>query len=195
MVLDGRQRRRLAITFIAIWRQLRLQRAATGYTQLTDLGRIYRDEPMVRMQYEIIKALHEGRDPAAVPPGAATYVVDFWEQVATLVRLRQIDREMLFMTLGMGAVPLWTLLRPFMDRIRSDRSEPKLGEQFEWLAGVMADRARRAGYVEVDADHILPNIGAYYENLSDRLRSAEELRRPIRPRVNRRASDTARSGP
>lgn len=89
MVLDGRQRRRLAITFIAIWRQLRLQRAATGYTQLTDLGRIYRDEPMVRMQYEIIKALHEGRDPAAVPPGAATYVVDFWEQVATLVRLRQ----------------------------------------------------------------------------------------------------------
>jgi hypothetical protein len=100
VVLDGRQRRRLAITFIAIWRQLRLQRAATGYTQLTDLGRIYRDEPMVGMQYEIIKALHEGRDPAAVPPGAATYVVDFWEQVATLVRLRQIDREMLFMTLG-----------------------------------------------------------------------------------------------
>ena len=57
----------LAVTFVAIWRQLSLQRSASGYAQVTDLSRQDRAEPMLRVKVQIYQALHEGCPPAEVP--------------------------------------------------------------------------------------------------------------------------------
>jgi hypothetical protein len=81
----------LAVTFVAIWRQLALQRSASAYAQVTDLSRQDVAEPMLRMKLEIYDALHDGCNPVHVPFGAASYVIDFWEDIGVLVRQGHID--------------------------------------------------------------------------------------------------------
>ena len=51
----------LALTFIAIWRQLALQRSASGYAQVTELSRQDLAEPMLRVKVEILRVLRRRR--------------------------------------------------------------------------------------------------------------------------------------
>ena len=176
----------LAITFMAIWRQLRLQRAATGYSQLTDLSRQDQAEPMLRMKLEILSSLRDGIDPAHVPYGAASYLTDFWEDTAALVREGHLDRRLLHMTIGNGCRRWWALLAPFIERVRAETGNARAAEHFEWLAGTMAEFDRRdADTTRYDMEAIKPGLNDLIRNQADRLRVAEELRaivvRPMAP--------------
>jgi hypothetical protein len=166
----------LAVTFIAIWRQLVLQRSAAGYAQLTDLSRQDVAEPMLRMKVEIYQALRDGREPAQVPYGAASYVIDFWEDIGVLVRHGHVDRRLLHEANGNGCRRWWATLRPFIERIRADVG-PRAAENFEWLEGQMADLDRKVGDPTVyDAEYLARTLDNHLRNQRDRLRTAEELR-------------------
>jgi hypothetical protein len=169
----------LAITFVAIWRQLRLQRAATGYAQLTDLSRKDVEEAMLRMKVEILRALRAGTDPTHIPYGAASYVTDFWEDAGALVRVGHFDAKLLYMTMGNSCVRWWLTLQPFLETVRAERGEPRLAEHFEWLAGVMADLNRRDGAPDLTAEGVRQNTESYLRNNEERLRTAESLRTVI----------------
>jgi len=179
----------LAVTFVAIWRQLALQRSASGYAQVTDLSRQDMAEPMLRVKVEIYRALHDGCEPAHVPFGAASYVVDFWEDIGVLVRHGHIDRRLLHETMGNGCRRWWTTLQPFIERVRAEVG-PRAAEHFEWLAGQMADLDRKVGDTTIyDAEYIARTLDNHMRNQSDRLRTAEDLRgfvlRPSSPAVTK----------
>ena len=178
----------LAVTFIAIWRQLALQRSAAGYAQVTDLSRQDVAEPMLRVKVEIYQALRDGCKPTEVPFGAASYLIDFWEDVAVLVRQGHINRRLLHETMGNGCRRWWATLHPFVERVRAETG-PRGAEHFEWLAGQMADLDRKVGDQTIyDAEYIARTLENHLRNQSDRLRTAEELRgfvlRPASQTVN-----------
>jgi hypothetical protein len=166
----------LAVTFIAIWRQLALQRSAAGYAQVTDLSRQEVTEPMLRVKVEILQALRDGCEPAQVPYGAASYVIDFWEDIGVLVRQGHLDRRLLHESMGNVCRRWWATLHPFVERVRADVG-PRGAEHFEWLAGQMAILDQKVGDTTISDAEFLARTFDYYErNLSDRLRTAEELR-------------------
>jgi hypothetical protein len=166
----------LAVTFIAIWRQLALQRSAAGYAQVTDLSRQEVTEPMLRVKVEILQALRDGCEPAQVPYGAASYVIDFWEDIGVLVRQGHLDRRLLHESMGNVCRRWWATLHPFVERVRADVG-PRGAEHFEWLAGQMAILDQKVGDTTIyDAEFLARTFDYYERNLSDRLRTAEELR-------------------
>ena len=167
----------LAVTFIAIWRQLALQRSAAGYAQVTDLSRQEVTEPMLRVKVEILQALRDGCEPAQVPYGAASYVIDFWEDIGVPGPSRpsrpkapaRIDGQLVRRRWG-------ATLHPFVERVRADVG-PRGAEHFEWLAGQMAILDQKVGDTTIyDAEFLARTFDYYERNLSDRLRTAEELR-------------------
>ena len=124
----------LAVTFIAIWRQLALQRSAAGYAQVTDLSRQDVAEPMLRVKVEIYQALRNGCKPTEVPFGAASYMIDFWEDVAVLVRQGHINRRLLHETMGNGCRRWWGTLHPFVERVRAETGPRARSTSSGWRA-------------------------------------------------------------
>jgi hypothetical protein len=166
----------LAVTFIAIWRQLALQRSASDYAQVTDLSRQDQGEPMLRVKVAIYRALHDGCKPEEIPFGAASYLVDFWEDIAVLVRHGHVDRRLLHETMGSGCRRWWATLSPFIQRVRVDVA-PRGAEHFEWLAREMADLDRQVGDSTIyDAAYVLRTLDQHMQNQVDRLQTAEALR-------------------
>jgi hypothetical protein len=172
----------LGVTFIAIWRQLRLQRAAMGYSQVTEISRDDVGESMLRMKLQILEALRDGVDPAFIPYGPASYVIDFWEDVGALVRLGHMDKRLLYMTMGPACVRWWVIVEPFMQRVRLETGEAGGGENFEWLAKAMARIHRAHGGVAYDAETVRAGLEHYILNNRDRLMTAEALRAPVAKR-------------
>ena len=120
----------LAVTFFAIWRQLALQRSASGYAQVTELSRQDLAEPMLRVKVEILRALRDAGQPTAIPYGAASYVTDFWEDIGVLVRYGHIDGRLLHETMGNMCRRWWATLRPFVEQLRIEAG-PRGGDHFE----------------------------------------------------------------
>ena len=73
----------LAVTFLAIYRQLRLQRGATAIEQLDAFQREWRAEPILRAKVGVLAALRDGVDRASVPNEPAETIVMFWDGSGT----------------------------------------------------------------------------------------------------------------
>ena len=166
----------LAVTFIAIYRQLRLQRAAAGYAQITELSRQDQAEPMLRMKLDILRALHDGCEPTAIPYGAASYVTDFYEDVGALIRMGFVDKRLVHESMGTGCRKWWATLRPFVEQVRIEAG-PRTVAHFEWLAKEMATLDLRTGDTTTyDQAYLARTLDAQIRNAGDRLAIAEELR-------------------
>ena len=84
----------LAITFVAIYRQLSIARSANAFAQIDAIHRESDSERLTRAKLEVFLAMREIRDPGDLPEAAATTVADFWEKVGTLARAGHIDRAL-----------------------------------------------------------------------------------------------------
>lgn len=83
----------LAITFVAIFRQLRLQRGAGAIEQMASLQRDWDGERMARSRLTVMLALQENADLTDFPV-AWGVVGDFWEAIGYLVRAGHVDRHL-----------------------------------------------------------------------------------------------------
>lgn len=134
----------LVVTFIAIYRQLRIMRSASAFEQLDAFERELRSERMIRSELEVLVALRDGTDPAHLSRGAAYGIFQFWETTGALARRGHLDPKLLFEGSGINVVDWWQTLAPYAKRVRVDAQSPAFLENFEWLAGTMAELARRA---------------------------------------------------
>ena len=176
----------LVVTFIAIYRQLSIARSANAFEQMNRIADEWASERMSRNILEILLALREGVNPENVPEGAASYIGDFWENVASLVRARHVDRKLFHEFLGNACRTWWATLAPFVGRFRSEFGDPRGGEHFEWLAGVMAEMDKKAGVGAIfDDAYLIGSLDRRIQNDQDRIRLSEELRavmiRPMSP--------------
>jgi len=123
----------LAVTFFAIYRQLRVQRSANAFTHLGALVDELQGERFIRKWIGVLVALRDGAAPVDLPDAPASAIANYWEKVGALVRAGHIDRSLIAEGLA-GADEFWGILAPWVMRARAEDANPTLWENFEWLA-------------------------------------------------------------
>ncbi len=141
---------------------------------------------MNRHKLEILLAFRDELNPANVPSGAASYVRDFWDDMALLVRAGHVDRRLVYESFTAPCRAWWATLAPIVRRLRIEAADPRLSEHHEWLAGVMAEMDRKAGVdISFDEAYVASTLDERIERARDQIRVAEELRavivRPMSP--------------
>jgi hypothetical protein len=137
----------LAVTFLAIYRQLALARSAGAQQQLALDTREWQSERMLRHRLDVLLALRDGSDPAGVPLASASALADYWDGVGSLAHDGHLDRKVID---SANCQLWWATLAPFIRKARADWGDPQIGQAWERLAGEMADMGRRGGHEIVD---------------------------------------------
>ena len=135
----------LAVTFLAIYRQLRLQRNQGAIEQIAAASRELGSDDLSAIDSRSSTALRDGTDAAHVPTGGAAGLSNFWEGIGTLVRPGHLDRRLLWDADGNTCQIWWAYLAPWCLQIRKDVGDPAIYENFEWLAQAMREMDVRAG--------------------------------------------------
>lgn len=135
----------LAITFLAIYRQLRLQRDSAAIEQVADMERLWTSERMSRSKLAVLLALESGIAPMDIPDKAATHIGDFWERMGYLTRTGHMNKQFVYDQWTILAQTWWARLRPSTIGWRERDEEPGIWVEFEWLAQTMAAMDAKAG--------------------------------------------------
>jgi hypothetical protein len=126
----------LAVTFLAIYRQLAIARGATAFAQLGALADEWQGERLTRKRLGVLLALRDGDEPGDIPDSQASAVANFWEKVGALARAGHIAPSLI--AEGFGGTQLWwTSLAPWVTKVRIEDANPAFWEHFEWLAETM----------------------------------------------------------
>ena len=165
----------LAVTFIAIWRELSMARSASAREQLASLDREFTSERTMRYQLAIFTALRDGTEPADLPVGALSALANWWEYVAQLVRSGDLDMEVFYPSYALHAQAWWAILGPAVRRLRAEQGNPHNYGDNEWLAGQLAEMDRRKGRPPVDVAMLGP-LDHLISSRHERLKVEEELR-------------------
>jgi hypothetical protein len=169
----------LVVTFLAIYRQLRLQAHASAIEQLEEMDRVGESERFGQSAVETLIALRDGADPAVLPDGAEDVVAGAWEKFATLARAGHRDTKLLWQSNPRGAQVWWGLLAPSTRKWRAESGSPTYLQDFEWLAGVMAELDRRAGRPAVTPAFVTSRIDGMLAHHQKAIRVAQALRTVI----------------
>ena len=127
----------LAVTFIAIYRQLRLQRSQGAIEQIDAFNREWNSERLLSYRLNVLIALQDGTDPAHLPGTAAQTLGDYWEVIGTLTRAGHLDRRLLWDSIGNVCQMWWGYLGPYDRAVRARLGDPRFYANFEWLAAEM----------------------------------------------------------
>ena len=158
----------LAVTFVGIYRQLRLQAHASAAEQLAEFRREAYSEAMLRYGLDVMIALRDREDPADIPDAAVLGIGDYWENMAILARSGHRDVKLLWRYDSASTQIMWAWVAPWVARVRA---ESRFGlpsyTELEWLAGVMAEMDRSAGRPAITravvASHLEPRIALHRE--------------------------------
>jgi hypothetical protein len=166
----------VAGTLFGLYRQLRLQSNKDAIEQLGAFDREWREELYNHVRLEILLALRGGVDPARIPEGLAVEIGSFWEKIGALVRAGHIDPDLLWNGSGGDCAVWWTTLAPLTRRLRTEAEGPTYLENFEWLAGIMDARNRRAGLLPTDEAWLKTNMERRIRMFQDLIRVQQSLR-------------------
>jgi hypothetical protein len=165
----------LVVTFVAIYRQLRIMRNASAVEQLQAFERELGSERLIRFELATLVALSDGVDPAYLSRGTTGGIWVFWEKTGALARQGHLDPKLLWEGSGTNVVEWWRTLAPYAKRVRAETKSPAFLEHFEWLAGKMAELSQRAGTI-TDLQEPGATLEARINWLHERLRIEEALR-------------------
>jgi hypothetical protein len=168
----------LAITFIAIYRQLRITRSAHAVEQVEGYRRQFDNERMARYQLTILIAR---RDKLEIPSAAGRAVGNYFETLGSLSQKGHLDIKLLWDLLSLNTLLWWNVLEPYVRRERAELGE-RMFEDFEWLARVFVKMDRRAGQIlALDETYAVNGLAApgEIEALQDRIRVEQSLRSVI----------------
>jgi hypothetical protein len=169
----------LAVTFLAIYRQLSLQRDAAAIEQVRVIYREWADERMSRAKLETLSLIRDGAETATVLT-AGVDIGDFWEGYAYLVKSGNIDRRLMYDSLGPAARIWWGLLASSARAAREQANDQGVWIDFEWLAGIFAEFDRVAGEpAAYDAAYIARRLPDLIETNRTAVARFEELRAVI----------------
>lgn len=174
----------LAITFVAIYRQLKIQRDTAALQQVFDMERAWTSERMSRSKLDVAEALRAGVAPLDIPDKASSHIGDFWERMGYLTRTGYMNRTFVYEQWSMLVQQWWARLRPSAVAVRERDQEPEIWVEFEWLATQMAamDRKRRVHH-PLDPESLARDL----PNLVEQMRQAvaiDEALRTITVRID-----------
>lgn len=167
----------LGITFVAIYRQLRLHRAATTFQQAAELVHEWDGERMLRARVAVLEAMSTTTDPATWPEHAAAAIGDYWERVGNLVQEGHVDHDQVN---GNTCRMWWARLSPFASLGRDRFGDPEIFIHFERLADVYAREDAKAGItVAYDQPYLDRLLSGSLASARGALGAAEDLRSVI----------------
>jgi hypothetical protein len=165
----------LAVTFLAIYRQLATARSIGFREELDGLAREWQSERLMRYRREVMITLRDAGDDAPLPQGPAGGVADYWEKLGELTRRGHLDATALHSFYSPVCQAWWAQLAPHIRRLRADYADPHIYEQFEWLVRLMADLDHRTGRRQFDLTRFTPRAASIAQ-LDEKLRIEESLR-------------------
>lgn len=164
----------LAVTFLAIYRQLRLQRAANAFDHLSRLMAEWGSERLLRAKIAVGLALQRGE---SVPYGPGTMITDYWDTLGGLVRHGFLDDRVVYEAMGRKLMLWYALLGEDDRRIREQEGDDAIDANFEWLAGVFARFAVQGGKADpLDRARALSALDEVIAAYQESLRIAEDSR-------------------
>jgi hypothetical protein len=169
----------LAVTLLALYRQVRLQRAAGAMEQASRLSREWYGERMTRSKLGVLTALQSGAEPAAVPPGGAGGILNFWEEMGYLAKAGHLEVDLVFDVFGGNVLIWWFFVGPYARAIRLEQRDPEVGENFEWLVSRIRHLQLRAGGPVPTAELARQLIPGLVIRLREELETFEALRAVI----------------
>jgi hypothetical protein len=122
----------LAITGLAIFRQLRAQRSASLFDQTGAWDREFEGPRMVRQKLALLLAI-EDRDPAEGLPVANDEVPDFFDRLGYLVSRGHVGVEDFWQFARPVVSFYWGVLAPYIERDRAANDDPTFYHWFELL--------------------------------------------------------------
>lgn len=170
-----------AVTLIAIYRQLKLQRGQGAIEQIDAYRREWYSERLLSYQLTLLVALQDGADPAHVPDAAGGTLSNYWEGIAALARAGHLDRRLLWDYYGNTCQVFWGYLGPYCRAARARVGDPSIFENFQWLSGEMDAMDRGAGRsVKYSSDAVLlSGLDVRVDSTREHLRIAQSLRTVI----------------
>lgn len=169
----------LAVTFLAIYRQLRLQRSQAAMDQLDRFHREWTSERMLRHLHDAWVALRETKDPTTLPAGARYALANYWEKVGALAYGGHANPKLLWDLFGTEIGECWALLAPAIKAARTRLNDPTgmmIFNNFEWLVDAVA-RFSPSGVAVVGEANLLSVADVRIATLEGLLRVEEALRR------------------
>src|SRR5512132_1630977 len=85
----------LAVTFVAIYRQLALARSANAFAQLGALADEWQGERLIRKRIGVLHALRDGAAASGIPDSPAQALANYWEKVGALARSGHVDPSLI----------------------------------------------------------------------------------------------------
>ena len=170
----------LAVTFIAIYRQLRLQRSQGAIEQTGAWEREWYSERFLLHRLNVLVAFQDGGDPANLPEAAARTLTNYWEEIGALARSGHLDRRLLWDNQGNSCRHWWGRLESWARATRARHEDPTLAVDFEWLAGEMQAMDRRAGVGLIyDEARLSAMLDGELNSTRERIRIEQSLRTVI----------------
>jgi len=167
----------LGVTFVAIWRQLRVQVSANTFAQLQAFDNELRSERMVWAFHDVLVASQQGVQSQDLPAGAADAMATHWESVGTLVRGRNLERRAVYDQFSFGVQYDWARLHAFAEKVRAATGMPAIYEHFQWLAEEMARIDRERGQeITFDAAYLAARLPDSLDWCLSQIRSFERSR-------------------
>jgi hypothetical protein len=168
----------LAVTFVAIYRQLRLARNTEASRMIDGFYAEWNAERMLRYRLAIIRWLVAGSPPASMPRGSMNGIANFWEKLAALGRRGHLDTTLLWDSFGNDCVVAWYDLAPWATLSRDEQDDPRVFEHFEWLADRMIELDRRSGAEPLSRAVYASVLAARLAATQEKLRIEVALRSP-----------------
>jgi hypothetical protein len=173
----------LAITFIAIYRQLRLTRDAEAMRMLDSFYTEWNAERMIRYRLDVARWIMGGQAAGTEPRGSLNGIGNFWEKLGTLGRRGHLDTRLLWDGFGADCVASWYDLETFVQTARDALHDPRIFEHFEWLARRMNDLDRRSGSEPMNRESYSAQIPARLAAQEEKLLVEVALRSTVDARV------------
>jgi hypothetical protein len=167
----------LGVTFLAIYRQLAMQRGDQGRAQIQELGTRIDSTRMRQFKLRLLLALKRGDDPDT--DDLAGEVGGFFDEVGYLYRRGYISASALAAGVNgplIDAVRWWTLLEPIVKRAQADYGPSEM-EDFERLAAAGRRWMAEHGVPEFKTDpaSIAGRIDWLIDGYARRLRMDQEI--------------------
>jgi hypothetical protein len=171
----------LAVTFIAIYRQLRAQRSTNAIGVLSALEDRWNSERLVRDRLKVVVALRSGQldEADSLPFQRLMY---FFEQIAAVATHGHVATHDLWETWSVGVRWWWVALAPVIDEDRAEMGSAWTA--FEHLAAAMGEMDKKNGRtLEYQPATVRSQFDGMIASLFAALRDEQDARAGVMPTV------------
>lgn len=162
----------LAVTFLALYQQLRLQTSMAAREQLLGIDAQWSTELMYRFRLSTYEAWLDGTlSPDTVGFGDTC---DFWDMLGGLVRSGHLDLRVVRPLIRVNVTWWWGVTGPTVVQWREWFADPTVSDNFEWLA--MKVREGSVGMVETLSTPTRELVEGAAEGMRNRISLLQSVR-------------------